>query len=236
VDTGTPITLLPKSLQPKLGKKLSTQKMSNFGHTFKVAIYPAPKIYFGNTLIMTGERVGVSDDEVGILGMDCLRHYCIQLDFSAGKLRFLHSENINTNDLGEAFPLTGSNYAYMRHGGLFQDESAKVLVDTGLLFDGLLESGLFRRELKEQPHQPILMLKYGVETNCGPDFVSFSKCVWAGNTYTNLAIEKGPLNSIGLMFLARHIVTFDFPQRTIYFKQTSVGPWFAQSGVSRSLP
>jgi hypothetical protein len=31
-------------------------------------------------------------------------------------------------------------------------------------------------------------------------------------------------NLIGLGFLARHLVTFDFPNRTLYLKQTSVGP------------
>ena len=31
-------------------------------------------------------------------------------------------------------------------------------------------------------------------------------------------------NGIGLGFLARHLVTFDFPDRTMYLKRTSVGP------------
>src|SRR5207244_13623223 len=32
------------------------------------------------------------------------------------------------------------------------------------------------------------------------------------------------LGILGLRFLARHLVTFDFPKRTMYLKQTSIGP------------
>lgn len=234
VDTGTPITMLPKSLEPTLGKRLRTETYSNFGHKVKIGFYAAPKLFLGNTLLVTGDRVGVAS--TGILGMDCLRHYCLQLDFLAGKMRFLDPEHSNTVDLGKAFPLTDSNYAYIRHGGLFQETSTKVLVDTGYPFDGELQPGLFRRSIREQKTQPIPLLKDGVLTNAGPGILSFSKYVWAGNTYTNLVIEKERPNLIGLMFLARHVVTFNFPQQQIYLKQTSVGPLLDQNGKSSSIP
>ena len=224
VDTGTPITFLPKSLEPKLGKRLGTETFSDFGHKEKVGLYVAPRLFFGNTLLMTGNRVAVGNDMVGILGMDCLRHYCLQLDFQAGKLRFLDPGKANTTDLGKAFPLTGFNYAYIHQSGLFQETSAEVLVDTGHPLDGMLPSRLFQKEVREQHTQPISLAKNGIVTGAAPGIVSFSKCVWAGNTYTNLMIGKGQPTLIGLGFLARHLVTFDFPKRIMYLKQTSVGP------------
>src|SRR6267142_2319586 len=42
----------------------------------------------------------------GILGMDLLRHYCVQLDFEAGMIRFLNSNELDVATLGKAFPLT----------------------------------------------------------------------------------------------------------------------------------
>ncbi len=41
----------------------------------------------------------------GILGMDCLRHYCVQLDFEAKKVCFLDPKNFPDEDLGKSFPL-----------------------------------------------------------------------------------------------------------------------------------
>jgi hypothetical protein len=52
-------------------------------------------------------------------------------------------------------------------------------------------------------------------------------CVWNGQSYTNLLIGHGA-NSIGLRFLARHLVTFDFPNRTLYLKQTTGNPLLSE--------
>jgi hypothetical protein len=224
VDTGTAITLLPKSLEPRLGKRLGTETFEDFGVKHKIGIYAAPKLFLGNTLLVTGSRIGTWDDAIGILGMDCLRHYCIQLDFQARTLRFLDSEHLNVAELGRAFPLTGSGYAYIHHNGLFQEKSAELLVDTGHPLDGMVESGLFQRQVLEQQTDPIALLKDGVVNDAVPDLARFPNCVWDGDTYTNLTIGKGRPNLIGLGFLARHLVTLDFPKRIMYLKQTSIGP------------
>lgn len=48
---------------------------------------------------------------------------------------------------------------------------------------------------------------------------------WDGKTYTNLVVGVGKnANILGLRFLARNLVTLDFPKRLTYLKQTSVGP------------
>ena len=93
VDTGTPVVLFDKSLEPKLGKRLGSVTLSNFGNEQKGGCYAAPKLYLGSTPLATGSRIYTWDCKrfpsdkghpiMGILGMDCLRHYCIQLDFEA---------------------------------------------------------------------------------------------------------------------------------------------------------
>src|SRR6185436_15312980 len=106
VDTGTPLTLLDKSLAPRLGERLAslTFSMLKSGKQ-KCGVYAAPKLYLGNVPLMTGRRVVTYDfkrlsaragcDIKGILGMDCLGHYCIQLDFEAGKMRFLDANHLD---------------------------------------------------------------------------------------------------------------------------------------------
>lgn len=60
-------------------------------------------------------------------------------------------------------------------------------------------------------------------------WVHLPQCIWGGNTYTDFNVLIGG-NVLGIGFLARHVVTFDFPKRIIYLKQTSTGPLLAKDG------
>lgn len=91
-----------------------------------------------------------------------------------------------------------------------------------------MEAGLFRQEVLQQR----LRVEGDAVSNQESGHVWFQKCVWDGATYTNLLIGNGGTdvsrgngqNLIGLGFLSRHLVTFDFPTRVMYLKQTSIGP------------
>ncbi len=48
--------------------------------------------------------------------------------------------------------------------------------------------------------------------------------VGEGGAYNLRLGESSGGNTIGLRFLARHLVTFNFPKRMMYLKRTSVGP------------
>ncbi len=229
VDTGAPGTLFDKSLEPKLGKCLGPFTLGIFGAKHESGRYAEPTLYLGSTRLMTGTNVATFDFKqlssqtgrpvMGILGMDCLKHYCIQLDFEAGKMRFLDPDHMDAAKLGQAFPLTFSvNRPFIHFGSLIGGEGTNLLVDSGYRNDGALESGLFRREVLEQR-----LRAEGDAVSGRSGRVWFLKCVWKGETYTNLLIGAGG-NVMGLRFLARHLVTFDFPKRTMYLNQTSVGP------------
>src|SRR6185312_13084298 len=115
VDTGSPFSVLPKSLEPQLGKCIGRSRIRSFdGDIEKENIYAAPKIYLGGAQLVTGNRIGAWTNAEGVLGMDCLRHYCIQLDFQTRKIRFLKSGGTNTAEFGKAVPLTSLRYAYIR--------------------------------------------------------------------------------------------------------------------------
>jgi hypothetical protein len=96
LDTGAGGTLFDKSLEPKLGKPLGINVANWWGAKLPVTAYLAPKLYLGGApLMMTGPAIDTCDRKLlsyfkgryimGILGMDVLEHYCIQLDFAAGK-------------------------------------------------------------------------------------------------------------------------------------------------------
>jgi hypothetical protein len=258
VDTGSEGTIFDKSLEPKLGKRLDTITMWNFGVKHKSGTYATPKLYLGSTLLRTGNTIFCTDLKQmlsgsghpvkGILGMDCLHYYCIQLDFEAGKMRFLPPEQVDAAKLGKAFPMTLTSYensegdfmrAFISFGSLIGGKGTNLLVDTGCAVDGLLESGLFRRTLLEQR----LRAEGDAASSQASGYMWFRECVWNGTTYTNLLIGKGGSdfkrgngeNLIGLRFLARHLVTFDFSTRALYLKQRIIGPLVAENVASSGM-
>ena len=216
IDTGFPLTLIDKSLEPKLGKRLGTRTVATLQEKQKSGIYAGPKLYLGNTTLMTGSNIFTFDlgqlsfrcgrPVTGILGMDCLKHYCIQLDFEAGKIRFLNPELVNTNELGKSFPLKLTGHGpVIQHAGLGTVKAASLQIDTGFFADGRIKKGAVKG------------LDSGLQ--------HLSDCIWDGESYTNLNVLAGEnVDALGLKFLARHLVTLNFPKGVMYLKQTSVGP------------
>ncbi|MGH7971472.1 MAG: hypothetical protein ACREIC_22365, partial [Limisphaerales bacterium] len=184
-------------------------------------LYATPKLYLGNVLLVGGSKVATRDLKStkfkrakGILGMDCLSHYCLQLDFESGKVRFLNRERMNVSDLGKALPLTlrrvGPQLKFFRpliHQAPLCGASTNIIVDTGCVPDGLMP----RSEMGSD--------------GSGIGRTNVAERVWNGQVYTNLTIAAtGQFYSIGLSFLARHLVTFDFPGRMLYLKAQRSGP------------
>ena len=138
VDTGSTATTLDKSLEPMLERyHLGGTKNVNFTWwrtNLDTGLYEAPKLYSGNTQLLTGDVIYTADlsqmvdpPAVGILGMDCLRHYCLQLDFAAGKIRFCDPEQMKGKDLGEKYPLTFFNGTPLIHANLFGHRACVIV-------------------------------------------------------------------------------------------------------------
>jgi hypothetical protein len=204
VDTGAPITTFDKSLEGKLGKGYGSASIQLAGGGAKqnTKFHAAPKLFLGETQLALGKFVCTYEfkQPMGILGMDCLQHYCIQLDFEARKLRFLDSSNLKIDELGHCFPLTLKNdYPTIEGAGLIS-QSTNPLIDLGCNVDAAVDQGTNRL-----------------------DGIYLPELQWNSQTYTDLivaALEHA--NLIGLRFLARHLVTLDFPNRRIFLKQIRV--------------
>jgi hypothetical protein len=209
LDTGSSFSFLDKSLEPKLGKRTGTATIQSWGTTKEVSVFAAPRLYLGGSPLITGDHVASDDCKemtsdsshpiMGMLGIDCLKHYCLQLDFQAGKMRFLEPEHVNALQLGKAFPITTvEGRPFVQHDGLVAGIGTNSLIDTGYTRDGVI-------------------------AELGPGISYFPERVWSGQTYTNLLLGNGGY-VLGLRFLARHLVTLDFINRTMYLRQQSVGP------------
>lgn len=255
VDTGAPDTALDESFAPKLGRRMGTRRAHLVFDLTAGAegIYRAPKLYAGDTALLTGPQVytikkppTAGDPAQGILGMDCLANYCIQFDFLEGKMRFLDPDHLNTNDLGEAFAVRAGTQTLF-DADLFGQGKTRFLLDTGMSgpFDAMLAPKVFERFLHQYPTVgPNLYMK----VNDGREASAriFPRATMLGLPYTDLRFSSVDLRPrsikgiIGMRFLARHKITLNFPKGTLYLKPISSAPLDegpgASSGASHNLP
>ena len=263
MDTGDELTCLDKSLEGKLGKPRGTETAHHFGDKLRAHAYTAPRLYLGQTLLkksgLHGSYVvtidctnvfsGESRPIMGILGMDILRNYCIQLDFNARQVRFLDAAHSDKQNWGTAFRLTKSGACFTVRSSLAGTNSPPSLIDTGDLGDGWLTPTAFERWTNQtkvakisDPWGPTLAWLTGLKNDriCGetihdapgPGPFHFSNATLNGLDYSNVDLSVTPsqkVNGIGLLLLARNLVTLDFPHRKMYLKQMSCKPLFDES-------
>jgi len=235
VDTGASATVFDQSLAPKLGKSTVPGTFHIFGVKHEVGIYKAPRLCLGSTpLLMTGDSVvtldcqHISSDgerpQMGILGMDVLGHYCLQLDFTARKIRFLDDQHADKTGWGKPFPLTDlGDGCFAVNENLTGQQGAGSLIDTGCGYDGWLQPELFQQWTNHAPssadHKGRLPDgALGGEAYPGLDLSGLDpQLLLDGDGHLKF-------NGIGLHTLSRNLVTLDFPARTMYLKRTSIGP------------
>jgi hypothetical protein len=233
LDTGNPTTCLDQSLEPKLGNRVRSEPLWAFGVRSQINVYSAPHLYLGKTLLLKNGSLIVTHDcrqmsadvgrpILGVLGMDILRNYCIQLDFTANKIRFLDDKHADKSDWGTSFPIS-----YIQDGcpsigdNLVGAAGISSLIDTGCDYDGWLIPQLFQQwtdstspHLNGQTHAPNGILAGQTYPDLNLRGVD-PKLLSSGDTHIQF-------NGLGLHFLSRHLVTLDFPNNTLYLKRTSV--------------
>ena len=231
MDTGAGMTDLDSSLEPKLGTRIGNASVANFGVLLSGGTYRPPRLYLGDTPLKTGIYVATLDFKrwfndphcpyMGILGIDVLKHYCVQLDFQSGQVRFLDPEHADKKNWGRPFHLT-----YTWSDCMTIDENptgAKgphSMLDTGDNADGFLTPKLYQQWTNQaapsangEVRSPNGTL--GGEIYHDLDLVGLQKSQLDNHTR---------FNTIGLHLLSQNLVTFDFPERTMYLKRTSDWP------------
>jgi hypothetical protein len=230
------MTILDKSLEPRLGKRLQTSfRWYGYYGVRPVGIYKAPALYLGNIRLLTGNRIETDDlrqmwnGMSEILGMDCLKHYCVQLDFNANKIRFLGPDHLETEGLGKPFRLTTFFGEVSTHADFLGTKNASLKLDSSDYYDFVLKSSLFQRELQKQ--KAIWTNQWRTAEGMRMRSACFPEGEFAGRIYTNLIVRECPIGMwlghqslMGLRFMARHLVTLNFPKQTMYLQRQSVGP------------
>ena len=246
-DTGAEGTVLDKSLEPLLGNRLQVKTINynGLGITTNTDVYQAPKLYLGGTQLRTGNQIitddlsRLSDDRplMGILGMDCLRHYCLQLDLAANQVRFLDPDHSENGRAGKRIRLKLSAFdGKPRIRANFSGRAfANYLIDTGCPDDADLQPKPFEQEMRRLREQASGQFICHKEMRLSPRVVkhlaAYPSIVFNGETCTNFILADSPCeNLLGLRFLARHLATLNFPKRIMCLQPGSSTPFAADPG------
>ncbi|WP_010585905.1 aspartyl protease family protein [Schlesneria paludicola] len=229
LDTGACRTGFDLSLRDTLGTTVGRQRLQTPAGITNVETFHWPKISLNGQSLksdlnvvcvdLTDLRQASSKQIDGVLGMDILRSQRLTIDFDRGTLTFMDSLLQPRSRLGTRLALGffESGVPYLT-GSVGDIHPERFLIDTGAQGNSL-NPELFDR-LVEKQH-----LRAG-----GPfSSVTVAGPVQGGRGYLDhLAI--GPIHheglrmsrvgpsSIGLRYLSRYRVTFDFPDRAVYLR------------------
>jgi predicted aspartyl protease len=249
LDTGSTTTVFDKSFRDKLGKQFMwpTRGRGPEGRTFKVEWYryDGPDPYVGPLKLEDTSLIRVHDlDQVvsgekrdfqGIISMEFLAKYVVQIDFDNKKVTFfrgkkdsgllpsLGSEENRHPEWGEPIPLKKRllhNIRYVR-GTVLDDTPVDFLVDTGWLSVDSLKSRIFDKIHSQQnSHRESGDAK---SSSTGLSIYSIINQVENFSVgsfeYKNHVFRRSSESVLGLAFLQRHLVTLDFPNNVMYLKK-----------------
>jgi hypothetical protein len=241
LDTGASMSVFDKSIKDILKTHVGAKTFGTAKDTITADIYEPPPVQLGRSVLRMGESVAcieLSDirkatglEIRGILGMDSLKHYIVQIDFDAGQAAFWSSEKEPELAWGTPFPLYNRQTALP---GLpiisivIDNVAIQFLVDTGN--DGgigmkkyLIEELRFNHELGAFANR----LK-GTTAGGELSFAQYTMKLFTLGSFEhkNLICLESNRNLIGLSYLSRYRVTFDFPQEKMYLAK---GHLFQQS-------
>jgi DNA-binding protein HU-beta len=227
VDTGSSVTILNRSFERLLGSRLGKQRLNRVFSgrgVEKANVYTAPRLCLGNVQLLTGPTVltcklaasGNNGPCEAILGMDCLTHYCVEADFGVRKLRFLDSDDLKRESYGRGFSIDCTKGVPVVSMKLLGERNVRFMLDSGFYqyADGTLPPEVIRAALQDHIVKDIGNGLFSFET------VDIGAESYKTVQFAEMQIEDGGglEGYIGLSFMARHVVTFDFPKGVLYLR------------------
>lgn len=230
LKTGTSRTVYAPAFRAVLGKEILSKRMRMLDREAVVSFCRPPAAKLGHLdlpkktavvcmeLGQFGEFVG--EEIAGFLGMDFLSKHIFRIDFDRGEVTFLTSAGADAGQRLTAFFYNDLPHVMVEIPGLPGLE--RFAVDTGAIgttsgdlrrdaFAALVEQGIVKPEGEALAVTP---------AGAGKDRLGRVESISvAGFRHQNLVLCESDKNCLRLNYLSRFVVTFDFPNKAIYFKK-----------------
>jgi len=232
-DTGLTLTGFDTSFRQSLGKAKGTKIVLTPGGPTRVELFDAPVAFLGPFNMQECGHVICADSGMltfvssiegrkisGCVGMNFLMNHVIQIDFDKGKLLFLEPTTGKRPDLGEELAIKYNPQGIPQiSGNILGDIKVDFMIDTGANTTGALDSKIFKNILAKKQMKTSETLFATLAGTMRRRRARMSKISGGPFEYQNLIFAEGNGSQLGLLFLARHIVTFDFPNSKVYLKK-----------------
>jgi hypothetical protein len=245
LDTGCSTTIVFQSLRHLLGPE--KERVLNYApnNEFKYSVRPlfaAPTIEFGPMRLLAGTPIFTTNDCAmlnslrikadGILGMDVLHPHVLQVNFDRGEWKILKeyypTDDFQVRIFTQPPDHTPNCLLYIPQAGSFEFviDTGNLLVESASLdsqtYQILEEKGVLKTIKPSRRHPRSLVRDGGVvEFKSAPvKRVGFlNQLATLGELpLPECAILEDEPNTLGLGFLSRFIVTFDFPKKMMYLR------------------
>ena len=229
LDTGASLTGFDQSLRDKLGAPWGTRLLKTPAGLKRVETCHWPEVTLGGQpleaagpvacLDLADARRATNEDILGVIGMDILGTRRLQIDFDRGNLSLLETLPPAT-ELGKKIPMEISRDGTpFITGSAGNDRAEQFLIDTGAQGNSL-DTGLFDQLMS---HGAIRLGKSSVSATVAGE-VRGDRGVVSGFSvgpfaHDTLRFSRANVNSLGIRYLSRFRVTFDFPGKAVYLRK-----------------
>jgi len=228
LDTGSESSVFDSSLLS--GTSRGTVKVTTPDGVIDLKLFDAPPLFLGRTRLVGKPQVVGADlsnmretqghNIRGILGMDVLQQHVVRVDFDKGKLYFQQAVGPTTSTPVPLFYQSPSPLPYVRMKLAGLDLSLYFRIDTGMF-----SSGSIRKETADElvrKRRAVWWYDAHATALSGGSL----RPVWRIDEAElqdwkhALFLREGDSNSLGLDYLSRFNITFDFPKGMAYFSKS----------------
>jgi hypothetical protein len=157
----------------------------------------------------------------GEIGMDVLSGYVIQIDFVEGFLRFLAALPPSPGEAIRMTPLDGEGGAPTIPGLIAGMPAQKFVVSSAFAGNSLSIRSELLSSLEEKDKVKMLDKEKAVTRSGSLVFQTGRLDAFQVGKFRHegLLVNSGEQNGIGVSYLSRYLVTFDFPHSKLYLKK-----------------
>jgi predicted aspartyl protease len=238
LDTGATDTVYDSTFRARLGDPIKKRTVETPKGKVQLLFFQALEASVGKMSLRTKQPIICADLKLareasghqimGVVGLDFLRQHRIRIDFDAGRLEFL---DLLEAEPGTPIPLTLRHFYHAK--ATVAEEEEQFMIDTGCC--GFSISGDLSAKLRERlvREKEALEVSEGYSTDLSgaseDQRMTLKNFVLGPFTHHQLCFGSAvQRNVLGLNYLSRYIVTFDFPNQKMYLKK---GKRFDQPNV-----
>jgi len=230
LDTGCSHTVFDSSLKHELGDVKRIERGLTAAGPMEAELFDAPAAFLGPFNMQDCGEIFCSDFRMfsyiqgkrisGVIGMNFLRKYVVQIDFDKGVLSFLRPIRRQNPDWGEELEINYDSLGVPHVMGNIHDGiKVNFVIDTGNNSSGALGGKIFDDIISRKKIKTSETL---VATASGTIRLRETRItnLRAGSfEYQDIIFCEGIFSCLGLSFLSRHLVTLDFQNNRIYLKK-----------------